>query len=184
MEGAGEISHYLQSWRMKTRIEGIKLDTYADLIRIGNPPKAIATAFEQTLHCLWSPAFKIHHALFLRWARQMTISQPSEKTGDSIPNASLCPVTFPLGAVAESIMITIADIITDKRRVFPLLPQIRITLDECLLVYRPFIENHNELVHANMHFSFDKQSFPSVRVLSSKLREIAIATKFKRCPAV
>jgi hypothetical protein len=158
MEGAGEISQYLPFWRMKARIEGIKLDTYADLIRIGNLPKAITPAFEETPLYFWSPAFKINPALFLRWARQMTISQPAEKANDSLPNASLYPVTLPLSAVAESIMIAIADIVTDKRRVFPLLPQIRITLDECLLVYHPFIESHNELVHANMHFSFDKQS--------------------------
>jgi hypothetical protein len=158
MEGPGEISHYLPFWRMKARIEGIKLDTYADLIRIGNLPKAITPAFEETPLYFWSPAFKINPAMFLRWARQMTISQPAEKTGDSLPNASLYSVTLPLSEVAESIMITIADIVTDKRRVYPLLPQIRISLDECLLVYHPFVENRNELVHANMRFSFDKKS--------------------------
>ncbi|MGZ6236004.1 MAG: hypothetical protein ACXWMJ_01635 [Syntrophales bacterium] len=158
MEGAGEISHYLPFWRMKARVEGIKLETYADLIRIGNLPKAITPAFEQTPLYFWSPAFKINPALFLRWARQMTISQPGEKTGDSLPNASLYPITLPPSSVAESIIIAIADIVTDKGRILPLLPQIRITLDECLLVYHPFIESHNELVHANMHFSFDKQS--------------------------
>ncbi len=88
----------------------------------------------------------------------MTISQPAEKANDSLPNAPLHPVTLPPSAVAESIAIAIADIVTDKRRVLPLLPQIRIALDECLLVYHPFIESRNELVHANMRFSFDKQS--------------------------
>lgn len=158
MEGTGAISQYLPFWRIKARIEGIKLDTYADLIRIGNLPKAITPAFEQTPLYFWSPAFKINPAMFLRWARQMTVSQPAEKTGDSLPDVPLYPITFPLSEVPGSITITIADIVTDKRRVFPLLPQIRITLDECLLVYHPFIERHNELVHANMHFSFDKKS--------------------------
>ncbi|MGO9138559.1 MAG: hypothetical protein ACLP9S_13960 [Syntrophales bacterium] len=158
MEGAGEISHYMPFWRMKARIEGIKLETYADLIRTGNLPKAITPAFEQTPLYFWSPAFKINPALFLRWARQMTISQPAEKTTASLPNASLYPVTLPSSSAAEGIIIAIADIVTDKRRVLPLLLQVRITLDECLLVYHPFIESHNELVHANMHFSFDKQS--------------------------
>ena len=64
----------------------------------------------------------------------------------------------PWAEVAGSITITIADIITDKRRVYPLLPQMRISLDECLIVYHPFIESRDELVHANMHFSFDKKS--------------------------
>ena len=158
MEGAVEVSHYLPFWRMKARIEGIKLDTYADLIRMGNLPKAITPAFEQMPLYFWSPAFKINPALFLRWVRQMTVSQPAERATDSLPNASLYPVTLPLSAAAESITIAIAEIVTDKRRVFPLLHQIRISLAERLLVYHPFIESHNELVHANMHFSFDKQS--------------------------
>lgn len=70
----------------------------------------------------------------------------------------LYPVTLPINEAKESIIITIADIVTDKRRMYPLLPQMRITLDECLLVYHPFIENHNELIHASMRFSFDKKS--------------------------
>ena len=158
MKGMGGISRYLPFWRIRARIEGIKLDTYADLIRLGNLPKAITPVFEQTPLYFWSPAFKINPAMFLRWARQMTISQPGEKTGDSLPDAPLYPVTFPVSEVAGTITITIAEIVTDKRRVFPLLPQVRISLDECLLVYHPFTENHNELVHANMHFSFDKKS--------------------------
>ena len=158
MEGTGRISRYLPFWRVKARIDGIKLDTYADLIRLGNLPKAITPAFEQTPLYFWSPAFKINPAMFLRWARQMTISQPADKTGNSLPDAPLYPVTFPVREVAGSITITIADIVTDKRRVFPLLPQMHISLDECLLVYHPFIENQNEFVHANMHFSLDKKS--------------------------
>jgi predicted RNA-binding Zn-ribbon protein involved in translation (DUF1610 family) len=158
MAGAGEISQYLPFWRMKVRIEGIKLESYADLIRIGNLPKAMSGAFEEMPLYFWSPAFKVNPALFLRWARQMTISQPEGKKGDSVPGMPLYPVTLPINEAKESIIITIADIVTDKRRMYPLLPQMRITLDECLLVYHPFIENHNELIHASMRFSFDKKS--------------------------
>jgi hypothetical protein len=158
MEGAGEISQYLPFWKIRAWIEGIKLDTYADLIRIGNLPKAITPASEETPLYFWCPAFKINPATFLRWARQMTVSQPGEKAGDSLPDISLYAVTFPLNEVVGSITITIADIANDKRKVFPLLPQIRMTLDECLLIYHPFIESRNELIHTNMRFSFDKKS--------------------------
>ena len=88
----------------------------------------------------------------------MTISQPEGKKDNALPNVPVYPVTLPMGQAQESIIITIADIVTDKRKVLPLLPQIRITLDECVLVYHPFIESHNEVIHANMHFSFDKKS--------------------------
>ncbi|HYA13237.1 MAG TPA: hypothetical protein VEF33_02750 [Syntrophales bacterium] len=152
------VSQYLPFWRMKARIEGIKLDSYADLIRAGNLPKAITDSFENLPIYFWCPAFKINPVVFLRWARQMTISQPEGKSDSSFPRMPVYPVTLPMSEAVESIIITIADIVTDKRRVFPLLPQIRITLDECLLVYHPFIDSHNELIHSTMHFSFDKKS--------------------------
>ncbi len=158
MVGTEVASHYLPFWRMKARIEGIKLESYADLIRAGNLPKAITNSFENLPLYFWCPAFKINPAIFLRWARQMTISQPEGKTNYSVPDLPIYPVTLSMSEAQESIIITTADIVTDKRRVFPLLPQIRITLDECLLVYHPFIESHNEVIHANLHFSFDKKS--------------------------
>jgi hypothetical protein len=158
MAGTQEVSQYLPFWRMKARIEGIKLESYADLVRAGNLPKAITDSFENMPLYFWSPAFKINPAIFLRWARQMTISQPEGKKDNALPNVPVYPVTLPMGQAQESIIITIADIVTDKRKVLPLLPQIRITLDECVLVYHPFIESHNEVIHANMHFSFDKKS--------------------------
>jgi len=158
MTGTQEVSQYLPFWRMKACIEGIKLESYADLIRTANLPKAITDSFENMPLYFWSPAFKINPAIFLRWARQMTISQPEGKTDNSLPDVPIYPVTLPMSEVQESIIITIADIVTDKRKVLPLIPQIRVTLDECLLVYHPFIESHNEVIHANMHFSFDKKS--------------------------
>jgi len=88
----------------------------------------------------------------------MTISQPEGKIEYSVPGLSIYTVTLPMSEAQEAIIITIADIVTDKRNIFPLLPEIRITLDECLLVYHPFIDSHNELIHTTLHFSFDKKS--------------------------
>lgn len=151
-------SHYLPFWRMKAQIAGIRLDSYADLIRLGNLPKAITRTFEETPLYFWCPAFKVNPALFLRWTRQMTISQREGKTGDLVPRTHLSPVTLPISEAEKSISVMIADIATDKRGIYPLLHQIRITLTECLLEYHPFIESHNELIHANMHLSLDKKS--------------------------
>ena len=158
MKGVGEIVQYLPFWKMKARIEEIKLDSYADLIRVGNLPKAVTSAFEGKPLFFWSPAFKVNAALFLRLARQMTISQPEGKTGSALSGISLCPANLAIGEAEEFIKITIADIVSNKRKIFPLLSQIRITLEDFQLVYHPFIESHNELIHANMRLSFDKKS--------------------------
>jgi len=158
VEGQGEIAMYLPFWRMKARIDGIKLETYADLIRLGNIPKAIAPEFEEKPLDFWSPAFKINPALFLRWTRQMTISQPGEETVETLPKMRLCPVTLPISEASKSIMLAVADIAVDKRRLFPLLSRVGVTVHESLLVYHPFIESKNEFVHANMRFSLDKNA--------------------------
>src|SRR3972149_6420880 len=136
---------YLPFWRMKASIEGISLSSYADLIRVGNLPKAITRELEEKLLYFWSPAFKINPALFLRWTRQMTIYQPEGKSVDKFPEATIHPVTLPVSEAQESIAITLASLITDKRKLFPLLPKVRIAMDEFMLEYHPFLINRNEL---------------------------------------
>ncbi len=83
------------------------------------PPKAITPAFTATPLRFWSPAFKVNPALYLRWARQMTIFQPTGDEGNRLPPAPLYPVTLPLREAAEGIVITLASLITDKRSLYP-----------------------------------------------------------------
>jgi len=53
LKGVGKISQNLPFWKMKVRIEGLKLDSYADLIRAGNLPKAVTSAFEGKSLFFW-----------------------------------------------------------------------------------------------------------------------------------
>lgn len=154
----GSAPHYLPFWRMKPRIEGITLASYADLIRVGNLPKVITDAFEERPLYFWSPAFKVNPTLFLRWSRQMTVSQPLGKTVETLPRTALYPVTLPSREAKESIVITIASLATDKRRLFPCLSDIRIALDETILEYHPFVISRNELIHTKLRISINKNA--------------------------
>ena len=154
--GAQEIAAYLPFWRMKPRIEGLAAATYADLIRIANLPKAITPAFAAAPLRFWSPAFKVNPALYLRWARQMTILQPIGEEGDRLPGAPLYPVTLPLREATEGIAITLAQMIADKRRLYPKLHRLRITLEESRLEYHPFVLTGNELIHASLRITLDR----------------------------
>jgi hypothetical protein len=151
-------AYYLPFWRMKPRIEGITLASYADLIRLGNLPKVITAAFEATPLYFWSPAFKVNPALFLRWSRQMTVFQPSGAYSATLPRSALYPVTLPASEARESIIITIANLITDKRRLFVSRSDIRITWDETILEYHPFVINCNELIHTKLRLTMDKKA--------------------------
>jgi hypothetical protein len=158
LKSIDKISQYLPFWKMKARIEGLKLDSYADLIRAGNLPKAVTSAFEGKPLFFWSPAFKVNPALLLRWARQMTIYQPEGKSDSELSKVPLYTANLAIEEAEEFIKITIADIVSDKRKIFPTFSHIRITLDDFQLVYHPFVESHSELIHESMRLSFDKKS--------------------------
>lgn len=152
----GEISLYLPFWRMKPRVTGVELASYADLIRLANLPKAVTPAFEAApLYC-WSPAFKINPALYLRWARQMTLFQPLGEETDRLPEAALYPATLPLREAAEGIIVTLAEMLANKRNLHPRLSGIQVAVDEYRLEYHPFVLNRNEFLHASLGVALDR----------------------------
>lgn len=153
--GTGEIALYLPFWRMKPRITGMELASYADLIRLANLPKAVTPAFQAAALYCWSPAFKVNPALYLRWARQMTLFQPRGDETDRLPATALHPATLPLQEAAEGIIITLAEMLANKRNLYRL-SDIRIAVDEYRLEYHPFILNRNELLHASLRVALDR----------------------------
>jgi DNA-directed RNA polymerase subunit RPC12/RpoP len=156
--GTGEIAVYIPFWRMRPRIEGLALASYADLIRVANLPKAMTPAFTNEPLYFWSPAFKINPSLYLRWAKQMTALRPIGDENDRLPKTDIYPVTLPLAEAIEGIIVTLAQLGTDKRTLYPKLAGLRITLEESRLEYHPFVLEHNELIHASLRISLDRTS--------------------------
>ncbi len=159
MAAGRERAHcYLPFWRMRARLEGLDLNTCADLIRVANLPQAITGELEARPFYFWSPAFKINPALFLRWTRQMTVAQPAGEVVDTFPEAGLHPVTLPVSEAQEGIILTLASLLADKRRWPAILPHVRITLEEVILAYHPFSLSGGELVHAQMGVTINKNA--------------------------
>ena len=150
-----EIVLYLPFWRMKPQIRGIELTTYGDLIRLANLPKAITPAYRTAPLYFWSPAFKVNPTVYLRWSRQMTVFRPTGDETDRLPTTPLSPVTLPLAEAAEGIVITLAELIANKRNLHPRLKDIRVDVEEFRLEYHPFALNRNELLHAIMQVAID-----------------------------
>jgi DNA-directed RNA polymerase subunit RPC12/RpoP len=151
----GKIEIYLPFWRMKPRFEGMDLASWADLIRIANLPKAIMPDFAAAPLYFWSPAFKVNPVLYARWSRQMTVFRPLGDETDRLPEAPLYPVTLPLDDAAEGIVINLAQLVADKRKLYPKLAALRVMLEESRLEYHPFVRAHNELLHATLRVSLD-----------------------------
>jgi len=154
--GTNGIAIHLPFWRIRPRIDGIDLESYADLIRIANLPKAVTPAFAAEPLRFWSPAFKIQPALYLRWARQMTVFRPAGETEELLPKTALYPVTLPLRDASDGIILTLAQMITDRRRLFPKLSDLRVTLEESRLEYHPFLQSRNEILHPSLRTALDR----------------------------
>lgn len=60
------------------------------------------------------------------------------------------------GEAAEGIVINLARMIMDKRKHYPKLAGLRVTLEESRLEYHPFVLNRNELLHAAMRVAMDR----------------------------
>jgi DNA-directed RNA polymerase subunit RPC12/RpoP len=139
---------YLPFWVMKTRIEELKIQSYGDLLRIANVPKRMRKEWEEMDSNFWAPAIKVPPDLLLGLTRRMTLSQTLQAFEQSLPRASLYPVTLPVSEAVESIKVILANIASDKQEVFARLSQIGIQLDKFLLVYLPFHLCGNELIHS------------------------------------
>ncbi|NPU86032.1 MAG: hypothetical protein HPY65_16265 [Syntrophaceae bacterium] len=158
LESPAEPFIYLPFWRLTARIEGVPMDSVADLIRLGNLPRVATPALEAAPVHFWSPAFKVNPALFVRWARQMTVFQPEGAAMAILPKVPAHPVTLPLSEAFETIPITMASIAANKRMFLAGLPDMRIRPGESRLVYHPFFLRQNELVHATMGLAVDRRA--------------------------
>jgi predicted RNA-binding Zn-ribbon protein involved in translation (DUF1610 family) len=147
---------YFPFWRIKADVTGITLNSYADLVRIANIPKAIQTEWEHKEFRFWALAFKVRPQVFLRLARNITLAQPQEKLVRKLPDARLHPVTLPIEEAIESLTVNLAGFMKPRKDLFPILRDITIKAKSFLLVYVPFIEQHHEIIHPEFHLSINK----------------------------
>ena len=149
---------YLPFWRLRARMDGVALDNYADLIRVANLPKAVTPAFEQKPFYFWLPAFKVNPLLYLRTARQMTIYQPEGEMTATFAAGPYHPVNLAEMEALEGVAVVTAEIATDKRRLLPVLGDVKVVREDGLLVYHPFITKYNELIHAYTGMAMDRNA--------------------------
>jgi hypothetical protein len=150
---------YVPFWRMQANIEGISLETYADLIRFSNLPKAVTSEFEQQRLSFWAPAFKIKPKLFLRLLQQLTILQPNPAESTHLKNLQLTPVSLSKKEAAESIKIALAELAVKKHLFFPQLENIHTNVTASRLVFLPFRQSGYDFVQCHCGFSLSRSAF-------------------------
>jgi hypothetical protein len=147
---------YLPFWRIKAQVNGIKLDSYADLIRIANLPMVIQKHWKDREFHFWSPAFKVRPRVFIQLERNVTLSQPEIEMRGELPKARINPVTLSIEDAVESLAMSMAGFIKPEKDMLPVLKDITIKPTRYLLVYMPFVEQYQEYVQPELYLAVNK----------------------------
>jgi hypothetical protein len=149
-------SVFLPFYRITTENAGIRLDSFADLVRTANLPKVIQNGWEERPFLFWSPAFKIRPEDFLRFARNLTLSQPQTALLPGLPKGPLHPVTLSLSEASEGLKINLASFVKPAGVMLPRLKEITVKPQKALLVYIPFQEERTDLANEKFQLRLNR----------------------------
>lgn len=149
---------YLPFWRIEAQAAGIKLKSYADMIRVANLPKAIRKEWEAEPFAFWVPAFKVHPHLFLRTAKQVTLTPFSGDMEEQAPGLKAYPANLPLSEAVQSFKIVLSTFGKPLRTIFQGLSRINFTPEKATLVYAPFAEKASDLVQEELGIAISKKA--------------------------
>jgi predicted RNA-binding Zn-ribbon protein involved in translation (DUF1610 family) len=152
----GDHITYLPFYRIQADVSGLELNSYADLIKVANLPKVVQKGWEDRPIQFWTPAFKVRPDDFLRFARNLTLSQPQGKWEYEFPKAQIYPVTMPLTEAIESLKLSLASFMKPQRVLFPKLQETEIRPKNFLLLFIPFHERANELTQPAFRLRINK----------------------------
>ncbi len=147
---------FLPFWRIRARVDGVGLDSYADLVRIANLPRVIQPEWEKRPFRFWSPAFKVRPRTFLNLIRNITLMQPGNRASSKLPKEMLHPVSLPVSEALETLKINMAGFIKPPGKLLPILPGIRIEPLSHILVYIPFRKGHHDYINPDLRLSINR----------------------------
>ncbi len=152
----GDNITYLPFYRIGADVSGMELNSYADLIKVANLPKVVQKDWEDMPIHFWTPAFKVRPDDFLRFARNLTLSQPQGKWEYEFPKTQIYPVTMPLTEAIESLKLSLASFMKPQKILFPKLQETEIKPTSFLLLFVPFHERGNELTQPAFQLNINK----------------------------
>jgi DNA-directed RNA polymerase subunit RPC12/RpoP len=156
LPAAGEGHLFLPFYRIEAETSGIRLNSFADLVLHANLPKVVRKEWEELPFHFWSPAFKVRPEDFLRFARNLTLSQPQATLLPGLPSGTLSPVTLSVSEAAEGLKIHLAGFIKPAQVMLPRLQEITIKPRKGLLVYIPFQQKGSDLTHPDFQLRINR----------------------------
>jgi DNA-directed RNA polymerase subunit RPC12/RpoP/predicted Zn-ribbon and HTH transcriptional regulator len=158
---------HLPFWKLKPRVSGLKVETYADLAKLANLPRLLQVEWAEMDVSFWAPAFRLPPAVYLKTARRITLNKQNSATETDLSGIDLYPGNLPLQSVASWVKISLFDLARGKRRIFPRLDEIKVKLLSFSLVYVPFEVHGNELIEPSVPVRLSRNAlarfFPSIK---------------------
>ena len=138
VRGDRQTALYLGFWKITGRVPTLDIVSFADFIQRTNQPIVPRPEWYGQSMSYWVPAFKLRPKVFLRTGRQATISQwrMEPKTGHVVPG--MYPVTLTVTEAKQSVKVILAASSASQKKIFPLLPKVRLQDVQATLVYLPF----------------------------------------------
>ena len=158
VEGQDKNSYHLPFWKMSVEAPNHGLSSYADFVRMTNLPKVIKKAWENKEMEFWSPAFKIRPKLFLSLSKRLTVSQIEFAGENDLLPARNHPVTLNLSEAIQTLKVTLAASAVNRKKILPLLADMRFSVKSARLVYLPFQETSHEMVQEQTGFAVNKNA--------------------------
>ncbi len=162
-KGNGD-SLYLPFWKVTATASNGGIESFADFIRITKQPRIVQRQWENKKMSYWVPAFKIRPKIFLRTATQLTIAQGDFEGDGPMPDI-VHPVTMPLEEAIQSLTLVFANSATNKKDIFPLLPDLQFIEPDASLVYLPFLRTSHDLNFEHLPVSINKSALQYGRAL-------------------
>ena len=152
----GAHSIYLPFWRIRADVSGIRLKSYADLVKLANLPKVVQPAWTQTASHFWCPAFKVRPQSFLRLIHHTTLAQPRDAMVARVPDGEMHPVNLPLAEAVETLKLNLAGIIRPRKLVQTHIGDIQVNPARFLLIYLPFEVRHHDFVQPRFNIAVNR----------------------------
>lgn len=147
---------YLPFWRIRSKIKGIELNTYADLIKVANIPKVVQSGWENVGFRFWVPAFKVRPKIFMQLSKHMTLAQLQTEIVGELPQNRHYRINLPVTEANQSLKVNLASFFRPKNQLMEILPLVRITAQSFTLVYVPFVEKHHQYIQPDLQFAINK----------------------------
>lgn len=164
--GREDTEIYLPFWRIRAEVSGVQLNSYADLVRLANLPKVVQKEWEESSFRFWSVGFKVRPQEFIRFARNLSLSQPQDKLVPELPKGPTYPVTLPVSEAVESLKLNLAGFMKPPKSLFPNLPDVRIKAKRFTLIFVPFYSKKgNELANPDFHLNMNRNLLTYARHL-------------------